>query len=76
MEESFLGEGRKEVAMNEWVLTAPPDRPNSLSTHPPARQYPSGSRWHSAAAPDRTGPTGQTAARGARMSSRIHNVQL
>lgn len=69
-------EGRKEVAMNKRALTAPPYRPGPLSTHPPAQQYPWGLRWHSGAAPDRTGLTGQRAAQGVHMSSRTHNVQL
>lgn len=62
--------------MGERVLASPPYRPGPLSTHPPARQCPSGLRWHSAAAPDRTGPTGQTTAPGAHTSSRIHSARL
>lgn len=44
-------------------------------THPLALQCPLGWRWHSAAILGRTGPTGQTAAQGARMSSHTHTAR-
>lgn len=69
----FFGRGAKGGRERQRGLTVP--MLTAHCTHPPALQCPLGWHWHSAAVLGTTGPTGQIAAQGARMSSHTHNAR-